>query len=621
MGEFHISANSGFLGFEKGPSVDVTLQWATYRDASDQTSLSRIWGGIHPPFDDIPGRIVGAECGVDAYHLARDIFYNDLDNDGYLAFEDCDDHNPAIHPGIGELCNGLDDDCDGMVDDSLTVFTWYADADGDGYGNAGVSTGTCVNTAPAGYVALDTDCADDNAAIYPGAAELCDGIDNDCNGLTDDGITYYVYYADADGDGFGDSVASVSTCSDTIPSGYVVLNTDCDDGNAAIYPGAAELCDGIDNDCNGLTDDGITYYIYYADADGDGFGDSVASVSTCADTIPVGYVVLNTDCDDGSAAIYPGAAELCDGVDNDCNGLTDDGITYYVYYSDADGDGFGDSVASVSTCADTLPSGYVVLNTDCDDGNAAIYPGAAELCDGVDNDCNGLTDDGVVYRTYYADTDGDGFGDVFASVLTCADTIPAGYVVLNTDCDDENAAVYPGAAELCDGFDNDCNGFSDDSVNLTIYFFDGDGDGYGNTDSVLLFCLPIDTITSWYVGTPGDCDDSNAAVNPSQTELPGDGLDNDCDGETDNISSATDFSWVVRAYPNPVHDWLNIELPLSGEVRYEILDLNGRLLRDGAAGFTGDILRISFEAELPGVYLLWLQEKSGAAWMVRVVKM
>lgn len=116
MGEFVIPANSGFLFFEKGPSVDVKLQWATYRDASDQTSLSRIWGGIHPPFDDIPGRYIGAACAEDAFQLARDYFYNDADQDGFYSYEDCDDGNAAIFPGAVEIADGLDNNCDGLAD-------------------------------------------------------------------------------------------------------------------------------------------------------------------------------------------------------------------------------------------------------------------------------------------------------------------------------------------------------------------------------------------------------------------------------------------------------------------------------------------------------------------------
>ena len=73
MSSFGIAAND-FLVFENGPSVDMTLQWATYRDASDQCSLSRIWGGIHPPADDIPGRIIGEQIAIDAFRLAESYF-------------------------------------------------------------------------------------------------------------------------------------------------------------------------------------------------------------------------------------------------------------------------------------------------------------------------------------------------------------------------------------------------------------------------------------------------------------------------------------------------------------------------------------------------------------------
>ena len=108
-----------FLVFEDGPSVDVRLQWATYRDAADQASLSRIWCGTEAPFDDIPGRIIGDEVGKSAFHFAKTYFYKDLDGDGYLSFEDCDDHNSAIHPNAMEICDGLDNDCNGKVDDTM----------------------------------------------------------------------------------------------------------------------------------------------------------------------------------------------------------------------------------------------------------------------------------------------------------------------------------------------------------------------------------------------------------------------------------------------------------------------------------------------------------------------
>ena len=194
--------------------------------------------------------------------------------------------------------------------------TFYADADGDGYGDAGSTTSAC--SAPEGYVADNTDCNDGDASVNPGATEVCNGVDDNCDGNIDEGVET-TFYADADGDGYGDAGSSVSACS--APEGYVGDNTDCNDADAAVNLGMTEVCNGVDDNCDGNIDEGVTT-TSYNDADLDGFGDAGMSNTGC--TIPEGYILDNTDCNDASASIYPGAIEVCgNGIDDDCDGAID----------------------------------------------------------------------------------------------------------------------------------------------------------------------------------------------------------------------------------------------------------------------------------------------------------
>jgi hypothetical protein len=320
MAEFHAKKDE-YLVHENGPSTDVTLQWARYKDASDQCSLSRIWGGIHPPCDDIPGRVIGKEVAQDAIIFSEKYLFEDLDHDGYYSYRDCNDLDSLIHPTAIEICNGVDEDCDELIDEDLTIYTYYIDKDNDGFGDENLTIDTCTSIAPTNYSIISGDCDDLYSNINPNANELCNGIDDNCNNEIDDNLVLYTFYVDNDNDGYGDAEFRIDTCDVNIPFGYSSNNTDCDDNNSNINENVLEVCDGFDNNCNELIDEELVHFIFFIDADGDGFGTSTDTIVSCNSTLPNGYSNNNLDCNDGNNMINPVGIEIADnGVDEDCNG-------------------------------------------------------------------------------------------------------------------------------------------------------------------------------------------------------------------------------------------------------------------------------------------------------------
>jgi len=505
-------------------------------------------------------------------------FYRDADGDGFgdpaiteLASvapsgyvensDDCDDTSTARRPGAREVCNALDDDCDATVDEvgealeaaeASACEGLQTPAGALGLGTAipaiGVAHSLALAEAGAGLFGGSLLFSPATAVEYLIATSATGTLElRDANGLPvsaaetapldgcavpgvthrfllDDGISYQLvfagatssnvevavdvvpgasYFADDDSDGFGAGPA-VRACEP--PLGHVGEDSDCDDSSASVHPGAPDLCDGVDNDCDGQVDQGAALSTFYLDADSDGFGVAGSDVEACAP--PAGYASVAGDCDDDTATIFPGATEVCDGADNDCDGTSDEGAGAS-FYLDLDGDGHGTPTVSQVACS--APAGYVSSADDCNDASAFSFPGAPEFCDGLDNDCDGTTDEpGVAGEsTFFIDADSDGFGDSALPVSACI--APPGTSPLAGDCNDAHPGVNPAAVESCDTLDNDCDQSIDETggEGQLSFYRDQDGDGFGNDVETVTGCM----VPVGYSAVGGDCDDEDPSAN------------------------------------------------------------------------------------------------------------
>ena len=341
---------------------------------------------VNPGADEVCDDLVDNDCDglIDCDDPDCGIC-RDIDDDGYgdpvhpcCQFEgfDCDDINQLVNPGQSEICDGLDNDCDSVIDNK--------DVDGDNY----------IDEVCGG-----DDCDDAESDVNPVATENCvNGIDDDCDEAFDCDDSDCACF-DGDGDGYGDPANPCCTYPEW----------DCDDGATEINPSAAETCgDGLDNDCDGTPDN--------KNADGDNYIDEACGGEDCDDSAPeinpdaseicgdsldndcdgtpdnkntdgdnyIDEACGGEDCDDSAPEINPDAIEICDDlVDNDCDSATDCDDSDCQVCIDGDSDGYGDPA---HVCC-TYPQ------EDCDDLLGQINPGADEICDDtIDNDCDELLD-------------------------------------------------------------------------------------------------------------------------------------------------------------------------------------------------------------------------------------
>jgi hypothetical protein len=361
------------------------------------------------------------------------------------------------------------------------------DTDGDGY------------IAPSNGGTDCDDAAQTGAQSFPGATEVCDLRDNDCDNRTDEGLPRFEVFVDGDRDGVGTDAPTLNCAT---PPGYAAASGDCDDGDASRTPGKTEVCDNKDNNCVDGVDEGFDKN-WYLDADNDGAQGEATLVTQC-DSPGAGYARRNAqpfDCADNDPARTPGKPELCDGVDNNCVNGVDEPFPN-----------------KGQTCSNDVCTGRFVCNTA---QNNTVCDAPAPV-------------------SYYPDVDRDGEGAAGSSgTKVCAPAMPpAGTVANATDCDDVDPGTRVGGAEVCDGLDNNCNTQSDENLSCGGVFrrvFDGALGGNGHdwrTVAVGPNGYPV-----WVAGLAGKLARRTNASTPFEShgfgEFP------------DNTTNCGDYDWHV----------------------------------------------------------------------------